>query len=253
MPPFPALDIGDRAVQFDRTTSVAMEREMKAKDVMTTKVTTISPDNSVRQAAKVMLARRVSGLPVIDDDGGLVGLISEGDLLRRSELGSGTVVTREGPPSSSDQRARTYVKSNAWRVGDVMSRDLVVVDEEAPLSRVAALMEEHAIKRVPVVRGGALVGIVSRANLLRAIVAARPDQTVRGDDAIRRSIVARLNENTGLEGKNVTVTVTGGTVHLWGGVDTEDCRNAARVVAEGVRGVRDVIEHFPQKEPPKRP
>jgi len=225
---------------------------MKAQDVMTTNVATVSPNNSVRQAAKVMLARRVSGLPVVDDEGRLVGLISEGDLLRRSELGSGPTVTRAGPPLSSDERARAYVKSNAWRVDDVMSRDLVVVEEEASLSRVAALMEEHSIKRLPVVRGGALVGIVSRANLLRAIVAARPDQTAHGDDAIRRSIIARLKENTGLEGKGVTATVTGGTVHLWGEVDTEDCRNAARVVAESVRGVRSVIEHFPQSEPPKR-
>ena len=226
---------------------------MKAKDVVTTKVTTVSPDNSVRQAARVMLARNVSGLPVIDDDGRLVGLISEGDLLRRSELGSATIVTREGPLLSSDEQARTYVKSNAWRVADVMSRNLVVVDEETPLSRVAALMEEHGIKRLPVVRGTALVGIVSRADLLRAIVAARPDETARGDDAIRRSIMVRLNENTALEGQNVTVTVTGGTVHLWGDIDTEDCRNAARVVAESVRGVRGVVEHFSQAEPDNLP
>jgi CBS domain-containing protein len=127
---------------------------MKAKDLMTTKVTTVSPDNSVRQAAKVMLARSVSGVPVIDDDGRLVGLISEGDLLRRSELGSGTLVTREGSFPSSDARARTYVKSNAWSVADVMSRNPVVVDEETPLSRIAALMEEHGIKRLPVGRAG---------------------------------------------------------------------------------------------------
>ena len=93
------------------------------------------------------VARRVSGLPVIDDDGRLVGIISEGDLLRRSELGSWPIVTRDGPLPTSDERARSYVKGNAWRVGDVMSRDLVVVDEEAPLSRVASLMEEHGIKR----------------------------------------------------------------------------------------------------------
>jgi CBS domain-containing protein len=235
------------------STPLATEGEMKAKDLMTTKITTVSPDNSVRQAAKVMLARNVSGLPVIDDDGRLVGLISEGDLMRRSELGSRTIVTGEERLPSSDERARTYVKGNAWSVADVMSRNPVVVDEETPLSRIAALMEEHGIKRLPVVRGGALVGIVSRADLLRAIIAARPDETARGDDAIRRSIMARLNENTGLEGKNVTVTVTGGTVHLWGDIDTEDCRNAARVVAEGVRGVRGVIEHFPQREPSKRP
>jgi CBS domain-containing protein len=225
---------------------------MKAKDVMTTKVTTVSPDNGVRQAARLMLAHDVSGLPVVDDDGHLVGIISEGDLLRRSELGSGAMLPPERPHPSSEERARAYVKSNAWRVAEVMSRDLIVADEEMPLSRVAALMERHGIKRLPVMRGKALVGIVSRADLLGVIVAARPDATAPGDEAIRRSIMARINEDTGLEGKNITATVDDGTVHLWGNVDTEDCRNAARVVAESVRGVKGVIEHFPQEDPAKR-
>ena len=225
---------------------------MKAKDVMTAEVATVSPDNGVRQAAKLMLTHRVSGLPVIDDSGRLIGVISEGDLLRRSELGFGTFVTHEGPRPASNERARAYVKGNAWRVADVMSRDLVVVDEETPLSRVATLMDEHAVKRLPVVRGTALVGVVSRADLLRAVVGARPDGTARGDKAIRRSIMIRLNENTGLEGKDVTVTVDDGIVHLWGDVGSEDCRTAARVAAESVRGVRSVIEHFPQRRSEER-
>jgi len=225
---------------------------MRAKDVMTAEVATVSPDNSVRQAAKLMLNHHVSGLPVIDDAGRLVGIISEGDLLRRSELGFGTFATQEGPRPTSDEQARAYVKGNAWRVADVMSRDLVVVDEETPLSRVATLMDEHAVKRLPVVHGAALVGVVSRADLLRAVIAARPDETARGDTAIRRSIMTRLNENTGLEGQDVTVTVDDGVVHLWGDVASQDCRTAARVAAESVRGVRSVIEHFSQRRPEER-
>lgn len=225
---------------------------MKARDVMTAEVVTVSPDNGVRQAAKLMLAHGISGLPVIDNDGRLAGLISEGDLLRRSELGFGSFATTEGPFLSSDERARAFAKANAWRVADVMSRDVIVVSEEAPLSRVAALMQEHSVKRLPVVRGAALVGVVSRADLLRAVVEAPPDQTARGDDSIRRSIITRLSENTGLEGKDITVTVDDGVVHLWGDVGSEDCRIAARVVVEGVQGVRGVIEHFPHHEPAKR-
>jgi CBS domain-containing protein len=222
---------------------------MEARDVMTADVATISPDNGVRQAARLMLRHGVSGLPVIDDRGQLVGVITEGDLMRRSELGFGSFTTTGEPPASSVERARAYVKANAWRVADVMSRDPVVVVEETPLSRVAALMDEHAVKRLPVVRGAALVGVVSRADLLRAVAAARPDATARGDKAIRRSIMTRLAENTGLEGQGVTVTVDDGIVHLGGDVESEDCRTAARVAAEGVRGVKSVIEDFAQRRP----
>jgi osmotically-inducible protein OsmY len=117
------------------------------------------------------------------------------------------------------------------------------------LSRVAMLLEEHGIKRVPVVRGSSLVGIVSRADLLHAIVSARPDGAASGDEAIRRSVKTRLADNIGLEGANVTVTVLDSLVHLWGSVETDNCRNAARVAAESVRGVRGVVEHFPEEEP----
>lgn len=222
---------------------------MNVKDVMITNVTKISPDNSVRQAAKVMLANHVSGLPVTNDEGYLVGVISEGDLLRRTELGFGAIANVGDPLPSQDERARAYVKGHAWRVADVMSCDLIVVDENAPLWRVAALMIEHGIKRVPVVRGGSLVGIVSRADLLHAVISAKPDGAASGDEAIRRSVMTRLGDDIGLEGMNVTVTVLKGLVHLWGNVETENCRNAARVAAESVRGVRGVVEHFPLQKP----
>lgn len=218
---------------------------MKASDVMTTKVVTVSPDHSVRHAAKIMLDNHVSGLPVIDDDGLLVGIISEGDLLRRSELG---LVAIASPSRSPEEQARAYVKAHAWKVGDVMSDKLVTVDEEMDLAKIATLLEENDIKRVPVTRGVRLVGIVSRADLLRAVASARLDATAPGDEAIRRSILARLDENTGLSGKNISVTVADGLVHLWGNVEGEDCRIAARVVAEGVRGVKGVIEHFTEAD-----
>ncbi|WP_419696770.1 CBS domain-containing protein [Mesorhizobium muleiense] len=216
---------------------------MKVKDVMATTVVTVSPDNSVRRAAGIMLDKHVSGLPVVDDKGMLVGLISEGDLLRRSELGLPTIAASEHL-ASSEERANAYVKSHAWKVGDVMSRNVITVDEEADLSRVATLMAENGVKRLPVIRNGKLVSIVSRADLLHAIATARFDDTAAGDEAIRRSIVTRLNEDIGLKSANVTVTVVDGLVHLWGTASAAS-RKAACVVAEGVRGVKGVIEHFP--------
>lgn len=216
---------------------------MHVKDVMMTKVVTVSPDNSVKRAAEVMLANHVSGLPVVDGEGRLVGVISEGDLLRRAELGGGTIAALdENLPL--EERARLFVKGNAWKVGDVMSASPVTVAEDALLTRVARLMEEHHIKRLPVMRGDALVGIVSRADLLQAIVLAELDGTAPGDEAIGRSVAMRLKENATLEGQDVSATVAGGIVHLWGSLDSAECRNVARVIAENVRGVKGVVEHF---------
>lgn len=215
---------------------------MKAKDIMTTRVVTLSPGNSVRRAAEIMLDRGVSGLPVIDDDARLVGIISEGDLMRRAEFGIRPASA--ATVSSSEQRARAYVKSHSRNVGDVMSSKVVTVDEETPVNRIAALMEEHRIKRVPVTRDGKLVGIVSRRDLMRAIVVAKLDEIAPGDAALRRSVMARLGEDAGLETAKLNVTVANGIVHFWGNVSSESQRDAARVVAEGMRGVVGVVDHL---------
>ncbi len=222
---------------------------MLVKDVMTTKVVGLSPDHSVRHAAKLMSDQHVSGAPVVDDGGRLLGVISEGDLIRRTELSSGAFVLKADMGVGADERANAFVKRCAWRVGDVMTPDPVTIDEDALLSRVASLMQDHGIKRIPVLRDGKLVGIVSRADLLQVIYSAKPDDTAAGDEAIRRSILVRLGENTGLEGLDVSVTVTDGIVHFWGNVETAACRRAARILAEGVNGVRGVVEHFPESPP----
>lgn len=219
---------------------------MLVKDVMTTTVVTVSPDNSVRHAARLMSDQHVSGVPVVDDGGRLQGVISEGDLIRRTELSGGTFVLETNMELGPDDRANAFVKRCAWRVGDVMTPDPVTIDENAPLSRVAELMENRGIKRIPVLRDSKLVGIVSRADLLQVIYSAKPDNTATGDDAIRRSILVRLGENTGLEGSDVSVTVADGIVHFWGNIETAARRRAARILAEGVRGV---VEHFPESPP----
>ena len=220
---------------------------MRVKDVMTAVVVRLSPDNSVRQAAQIMLDNHVSGPPVVDDAGALVGVISEGDLIRRTELGGGGQAMDAS--LAADERAQAYVRRSSWRVGDAMTANPVTIDEDAPIGRVAALMKERSIKRIPVIRDGRLIGIVSRADLLQAILSARQDETATGDEAIRRSILVRLSENTGLEGLDVKVAVSDGIVHLWGNVETDDCRRAARVLAEAVRGVRGVVEHYSEPYP----
>lgn len=217
---------------------------MRAKDVMTTKIVSVSPDHNVRHAAKLMLDNSISGLPVIDDEGLIVGLISEGDLIRRTELVSVVLDTPDETAMSADERASDYIKRNSWRVGDAMTADPVCVGEDVSLAHIAKLMDERHIKRIPITSSGKVIGIVSRADLLQAILAASPDTTAAGDEAIRLSILRRFEENTGLEGLDLRVSVIDGMVHLGGCVPATERRKAARIVAEGVRGVRGVVEHF---------
>lgn len=216
---------------------------MKVRDVMTTKVVAISPHNNIRHAIGVMLDRHVGGLPVVDDDGRLVGILTEGDLLRRLELGIESVAAQQQSPSP-DEAARAYVKSHGWSVGDVMTRDPVVVDEDMPLVGIAAIMAERRVKRFPVTRSGELIGIVSRTDLLKAIATVGMDGTASGDDAIRRSVMTRLHEAAEVNGVDLSATVYGGVVHLWGAVGLESGRDAARVVAQGVHGVEGVVDHL---------
>lgn len=217
---------------------------MKAKDVMTVDVVSVSPDHSVRHAARIMLDHRISGLPVIDDDGRMVGIVTEGDLMRRSELGVQALASVDRQFNTEENNAGVYVKSHSWKVADVMTSDPVKVDEDTPLPRIAALMAERGIKRVPVMSGEHLVGIVSRAELLRVLITAKFDATAPGDDAIQRSILTRLREDAGFKGDELTLTVADGLVHVSGAVSSQSERDAVRVVAEGVRGVKGVFDHL---------
>ncbi|MGN6582332.1 MAG: CBS domain-containing protein [Rhizobiaceae bacterium] len=221
---------------------------MLAKDIMTTQVVTATPDTSIRHAVEIMLERGVSGLPVVDDTGTLVGIITEGDLLERGELGATLYLPSSGELKSADALARAFIKGHSWKVGDVMARGVVSVGENTSLGRVAALMIEHHTKRVPFVRDGRLVGIVSRSDLLRAILSVDEDSTASGDIAIRRSILTRLDEIGAGTGTKLVVVVSDGIVRLEGSVRSADEREAARVVAEGVHGVAGVVDHL-QVEP----
>ena len=207
---------------------------MQAADIMTRKVLTLSPDHSVKHAACLMLENHVSGLPVPDDNGNLVGILSEGDLLRRAELGP---AAWRGTESRRVKDPDIFIKGHSWRVGDVMTPGVVTVAEDTSIDRIAAVMTAHDIKRVPVVRAGAIVGIVSRSDILQAIAAAVPEVTAAGDQSLRCAVLARLCSDVGLSKDAIDVTVEDGTVSLFGEVESEAKRETVRVAAEAVSGV----------------
>ncbi|MGO4440532.1 CBS domain-containing protein [Rhizobium sp. RAF56] len=209
---------------------------MQASDVMKSNVVTVGLGHSVRHAVLTMIEHNISGLPVIDDDGKLAGLITEGDLLRRAELGDETLHTAD----RAERDAGAYVKSRSWRVSDVMSATPVSIPEDAQLSDIAAIMLAKGIKRLPVVRDGRVVGIVSRSDLLGAIVEHEADDTAPGDEAIARAVNTRLHADLGLSPTGTGATVEDRHVVLWGNVADAAEREAARVTAEGVRGVTGV-------------
>ncbi|WP_157016721.1 CBS domain-containing protein [Mesorhizobium xinjiangense] len=211
---------------------------MRAKDLMSTPCVAASAENSIKRAAQIMVDHDLSGLPVLGDDGQLVGIITEGDLLRRCELGNVEKAGEELPPET---RAQGYLHSHGWKVGHVMSRSVVAVKEDAPVNRIAELMLRHRIKRVPVLRGDRVVGIVSRRDLLQLICSAPADATAPGDAAMARSIRARLHQDLGLGDEQVKVEVNAAEVHLQGSVRSEAERQAVVALADGMRGVAGLV------------
>lgn len=225
---------------------------MKASDIMTRAVITITPDHSIRHAARLMADRRINGLPVTNGEGRLVGILTDGDLLRRVELGTSlpSAAAEWADRAASDKAG--FVKTHSWQAGDVMSREVVTIDEDTPLGEIAATLGEHNIKRVPVMRGQRLVGIVSRTDLVRCIADAPVEETVRGKDAIKRSVQARLRERANLLSGFPEVAVLEGVVHLSGTVQTQLEREVLRVIVESVRGVAGVEDHLEVVPQPSR-
>ena len=222
---------------------------MRAMDIMTTEVISVAPTTSVQEVAKLLSERGISGVPVVDGDNRVIGILSEGDLLHRAETGTERVRERRRSwwlESLAASQARDYVKSHARTARDVMTTDVVSIDETTPLADIATLLETKRIKRVPVLREGKLVGIVSRANLVRAIAAAGiSEQTVRDDRTIREKLLNELNRRAWAKVWAADIIVTDGVVHLWVGAErsTEEL-SALRVAAENIPGVRKVEEHL---------
>ncbi len=227
---------------------------MRADEVMTAQVVTVAPEAPVAEAVKLMLDRRVSGLPVVDAGGQLVGVITEGDLLRRSELGTEKKRTRWldflfGPGRS----ATDYVQSHGLRVEEVMTRSPLTVAPSAGLDTVVGLMTDKRVKRVPVVAEGKLVGVVSRADVLRALsgaFAAQPPSAAALDDAsVETAIDAALKRESWAPRSSVAVEVKDGAVSLWGTILDERQREAIRVVVETAAPGRRIVDHMVWVEP----
>ena len=232
---------------------------MRAMDVMTPHVISVDPEASVQALARLLSERGISGVPVVDPDKRLVGIVSEGDLLHRAETGTERRIEQRRSRwldaiASEADLAREYIKSHGRKVKDVMTSNVISVTDTMELADVANLLETKRIKRVPVVRDGKIVGIISRANLVRALAATKNDPAteVDSDDrTIRDKLLAELKRQEWFKVQQwfkiwaADVIVKDGVVHFWLSNDqTEEERRALRVAAENIEGVRRVEEHI---------
>jgi CBS domain-containing protein len=211
---------------------------------MTTTVITVSPEMGIAEAARLMLDRNISGVPVVDGLGQLAGILTEGDLMRRVELVTGQRLLWNAPATTPEKEAKAYVKAHGLKVKDAMTKEVVTIDEHEPQYRIAMVFEERGIKRAPVVRDGKIVGIVSRANLLRSMAAGNTSDTDPSDSQIKSAILKTAAEDAAVRVTLVDATVANGVVHLWGNVASEAERDAIRVVAENTNGVKEVQNHI---------
>jgi CBS domain-containing protein len=225
---------------------------MNAKDVLTPRVISVAPDASISAAASLMLKSKISGLPVIDGSGNLVGIVSEGDFLRRTEIGTQRRRARWiefliGPGRLADE----YSRSSGRSISDIMTHDVHTVNLDASLEDIVGIMERHHVKRVPVVEGEKVVGIVTRANLLHALASIADEiaPSSVGDKSIREQIFAELKCQTWTPVTTIDVTVRSGVVQLSGSLTDERQRQALRILAENIPGVRKVEDHLVWIEP----
>jgi CBS domain-containing protein len=230
---------------------------MHAADVMTPDVICATPDTPIAELIRLMLDNRISGMPIVAD-GRIVGIVSEGDLLRRAETGTERRPSRWLELMTSDSRlAANYTKTHGRKAHEVMTREVVTVADTTPIAEIAQLLEARRIKRVPVMRDGRLVGIVSRRNLLQALGSRLSAPVATDDRTIRDAFYAKLRrqpwaDRTG----SINAVVADGVVHLWGIATDEQQRQAMVVMAEGIAGVRSVEDHMDRRrviDPMDRP
>jgi CBS domain-containing protein len=223
---------------------------MKAADVMVKDVIAAGPATSVREVASLMLEHRISGVPVIDGERRVLGVLSEGDLIRRPELGTDKPAGWLSVFLSEDESARDFVKTHGMTVREVMSQPAICVTPETPLAEVVRLMERHRVKRLPVVAQGKLAGLLTRADLLRALVARQSvSPAASSDQELRDRIDSLLRHEDWATSAFVNVVVEDGVAQLWGSVESESQREALILAVRGVPGVRDVQAHLGRTMP----
>lgn len=223
---------------------------MEARDIMTRPVISVGPDATLREVVDLLLQHRISGLPVVED-GQVVGVVGDGDLLHRHELG--TEASDDGRSwwqrlLQDDPAPLHYVRAHGSHVRDVMDTRVVCVDERTPLARIARIFEQRHVRRVPVLRAGQLVGLVTRADLVRALAWSEPPQRASappprlGDDEIRAQLLAELERHRWWHGGWANVYVERGVVRYVGFIQQAADRDAARIAAEQIPGVRAVVD-----------
>lgn len=225
---------------------------MRAHQIMSRQVVTIDPEASITDAVRTMLVHHISGLPVVDRAGTLVGIVSESDFIRRAELGTEQKRGRLlafllGP----DRAALDYARQHGRRVGEIMTPNPTTIDPDTPLVEIAGVMETRHLKRLPVVRAGRLVGIVTRSDFLPAVAnLPKTTQTIsESDDQIRSAVIAAM-EGAAWAPCGLNVSVKDGVVGLRGVVSGTHARQAAIIAAENVGGVKKVEDYMNDRAPP---
>ena len=219
---------------------------LTAADVMTTDVITVTPETPVRDIAKLLYTMRISGVPVVDPNRAVIGLVSEGDLMKHVD------VIGEQRRSwwltlfvGESMLAHDYAKTHGRRAQDVMTSEVITVMPTASLAEIASTLERNRIKRVPVVQDGRLVGIVTRGNLLQALATIDVSKPASLDDrTIRERLLAELDAQPWAHMLLKNIIVENGVVHLWGFVENDEERRALRVAAENSPGVKRVEDHL---------
>ena len=225
---------------------------MKAQDIMTREVATVRPETSMREIAALMMEKNISGVPVVSDDGAIVGIVSEGDLLHRTEVGT----ERKHKWwfqifADSDAAAREYAKAHGLSARDVMSRYVISVRDDADLRDVADILDSHRIKRVPVLHDGRLVGIISRRDLVRALsqVQASSAPIKLDNAALHKTLRDQFRGQSWLNDAYINVAVNDGVVELWGLVVSADQHRALRTLVEETPGVKRVEDRLTMAGP----
>ncbi|WP_342363984.1 CBS domain-containing protein [Terrarubrum flagellatum] len=219
---------------------------MNCRDIMSTFLLTLAPECSVKEAARLLVKSRISGAPVIDHAGKLLGIVSEGDLVRRTEIGTQKRGSWWLELLASDRsRAVDFVKSHAARVEDIMTRDVVTATADTSIDIAADLLEKHRVKRLPILEDGELVGIVTRADIVRQVAFAPAiDVMHAGDRELRDAVLNKFRALPWRLSSLVNASARDNTVDLWGMAGSDDEIRAIKIAAESAPGVKRVVSHL---------